>query len=260
MSRGFDGKACVMTGAGGGMGLAIACALRAEGCTVTAIDPKPEPPEFASAQGAPGRYVQGDATDEALVTLHRRQCLRCVRAPRLPCKRRRRRLVRPGRLHRRDGDGDLAPGDGDQPHRVRADGAPCRAVPPAHRRGRGDGPHRERGGPAQHGEHPGERAHRRLSGVEGRPLCPLALALHAARARGHPLEHDLPRRGADSDECASLRGRSQPRRRHDRAYAPWPPRDARGHRPRVLSSCLSDRASFITGIDLVVDGGIMAKL
>ena len=67
MSKGFAGKACVMTGAGGGMGLAIACALRAEGCAVTAIDLKPEPPEFASAEGAAGRYVQGDATDEELV-------------------------------------------------------------------------------------------------------------------------------------------------------------------------------------------------
>ena len=40
MSDGFAGKACVMTGAGGGMGLAIARALRAEGCAVTAIDPE----------------------------------------------------------------------------------------------------------------------------------------------------------------------------------------------------------------------------
>ena len=63
----FDGKVCIMTGAGGGMGLAIARALRAEGCAVTAVDPKPEPPEFAAGAGAAGRYVQGDATDEALV-------------------------------------------------------------------------------------------------------------------------------------------------------------------------------------------------
>ena len=51
MSDGFASKACVMTGAGGGMGLAIARALRAEGCAVTAIDPKPEPPEFAGGRG-----------------------------------------------------------------------------------------------------------------------------------------------------------------------------------------------------------------
>ena len=67
MSEEFAGKACVMTGAGGGMGLAIARVLRAEGCAVTAIDPKPEPPEFAEGDGAAGRYVEGDATDEALV-------------------------------------------------------------------------------------------------------------------------------------------------------------------------------------------------
>ena len=64
---GFAGKACVMTGAGGGMGLAIARALRAEGCAVTAIDPKPEPPEFAAGAGAAGSYVRGDASDEGLV-------------------------------------------------------------------------------------------------------------------------------------------------------------------------------------------------
>ena len=64
---GFAGKTCVMTGAGGGMGLAIARALRAEGCAVTAIDPKPEPPAFGEEAGAVGCYVQGDATDEALV-------------------------------------------------------------------------------------------------------------------------------------------------------------------------------------------------
>ena len=66
MSGEFAGKACVMTGAGGGMGLAIARALQAEGCAVTAMDPKPEPPDFAAGPGA-GCYVTGDATDEALV-------------------------------------------------------------------------------------------------------------------------------------------------------------------------------------------------
>ncbi len=62
----FAGRACVMTGAGGGMGLAIARALQAEGVAVTAIDPKPEPGDFACGPGA-ARYVVGDATDETLV-------------------------------------------------------------------------------------------------------------------------------------------------------------------------------------------------
>ena len=101
-----------MTGAGGGMGLAIACALRAEGCAVTAIDPKPEPPEFAEGDGAAGRYVRGDASDEALVA-------RTV-ADTFDVSGRLDYLVnaagvgwydRDG-LHCRDGNGDLAPGDG----------------------------------------------------------------------------------------------------------------------------------------------------
>ena len=34
---------------------------------MTAIDPKPEPPEFAAGAGAAGSYVRGDASDEGLV-------------------------------------------------------------------------------------------------------------------------------------------------------------------------------------------------
>jgi 3-oxoacyl-[acyl-carrier protein] reductase len=59
---GFAGKAAAVTGAGGGMGLAIARALIAEGAHVLALDMKPHP---AGLDGA--LYVQGDISDEGVV-------------------------------------------------------------------------------------------------------------------------------------------------------------------------------------------------
>ena len=43
MTKEFSGKNVIVTGAGGGQGLAIARALQEEGAEVTAIDVKPEP-------------------------------------------------------------------------------------------------------------------------------------------------------------------------------------------------------------------------
>jgi len=63
---GFAGKAAVVAGAGGGMGLNIANDLIAEGAHVALLDVKPKP---ADIRGGPGRsqYHQGDVTDEAFV-------------------------------------------------------------------------------------------------------------------------------------------------------------------------------------------------
>ena len=62
----FAGKAALVAGAGGGMGLAIANALIAEGCDTASLDVKERPTDIAAG---PGRhlYHQGDATDEAVV-------------------------------------------------------------------------------------------------------------------------------------------------------------------------------------------------
>lgn len=62
----FTGKTALVTGAGGGMGLAIARDLLARGANVTLIDQKPRP---EALDRAPGRalYCQGDLTDPDFV-------------------------------------------------------------------------------------------------------------------------------------------------------------------------------------------------
>lgn len=60
----FGNKAAVVTGAGGGMGEAIALALAKAGAAVTAIDVKPCPD---SLRGEQIHYVQGDLRDGAFV-------------------------------------------------------------------------------------------------------------------------------------------------------------------------------------------------
>lgn len=63
----FAGRTAFVTGAGGGMGLNIARDLLAEGANVLLIDLKPEP---AEAFPGPGRaiYCRGDVSDDAFVS------------------------------------------------------------------------------------------------------------------------------------------------------------------------------------------------
>jgi NAD(P)-dependent dehydrogenase (short-subunit alcohol dehydrogenase family) len=58
----FAGRTAVVTGAGGGMGLAIATGLLAAGATVVGIDLKPRPTALAGAG-----YEQGDVSDDDFV-------------------------------------------------------------------------------------------------------------------------------------------------------------------------------------------------
>jgi len=58
---GFQGRHAVVTGAGGGMGLQIARDLVAAGATVTGIDLKDRPDDF------PGAFAQGDVSDDGFV-------------------------------------------------------------------------------------------------------------------------------------------------------------------------------------------------
>ena len=64
---GFSDRVAVVTGAGGGMGKEIANMILNAGGSVIMIDLKPEPDDLA---GAPEQrlYAQGDLTDEAFVT------------------------------------------------------------------------------------------------------------------------------------------------------------------------------------------------
>ncbi|MHC8508531.1 MAG: SDR family NAD(P)-dependent oxidoreductase [Rhodospirillales bacterium] len=60
----FEGKTAVITGGAGGMGLQTALDLLAAGARVMALDIKPAPEALTAAGGA---YRQGDVSDEAFV-------------------------------------------------------------------------------------------------------------------------------------------------------------------------------------------------
>jgi 3-oxoacyl-[acyl-carrier protein] reductase len=66
----FGGRVAVVTGAGGGMGEAIALSLAKAGATVTAIDLKPCPSALAEFPSL--TYAQGDLRDQSFVeeTIH----------------------------------------------------------------------------------------------------------------------------------------------------------------------------------------------
>jgi NAD(P)-dependent dehydrogenase (short-subunit alcohol dehydrogenase family) len=63
----FAGKTAIVTGAAGGMGLAVARDLLEAGAQVTLIDVKEDPPELAELGDAQrrARYVRADLTDDA---------------------------------------------------------------------------------------------------------------------------------------------------------------------------------------------------
>lgn len=62
----FEGRTAVVAGGGGGMGLRVAEDLLAAGARVAVMDVKPEPKELAVA-GDAVRYHPGDVTDEGFV-------------------------------------------------------------------------------------------------------------------------------------------------------------------------------------------------
>jgi NAD(P)-dependent dehydrogenase (short-subunit alcohol dehydrogenase family) len=62
----FEGKTAIVAGGGGGMGLSVANDLVRAGAHVTVLDLKPAPEELETSPGT-STYVQGDVTDEAFV-------------------------------------------------------------------------------------------------------------------------------------------------------------------------------------------------
>ena len=259
MSDGFAGKACVMTGAGGGMGLAIACALRAAGCAVTAIDPKPEPPEFASGEGAPGRYVQGDATDEALVT--RTVAEAFDRSGRLDY------LVNAAGVGWIDRDGSIAEMEIAIWHRVMEINLTASALMARHAVPRLR--HTGAGGAMVHiASVVGLRNMENI--LENGPIDAYQASKAGLCALSRSLSMQLAPEGIRSNTIcpgAVLTPMSAPAYEADPSRADAmiarTPLGRLGMPEDIAHACLfllSDRASFITGIDLVVDGGIMAKL
>ena len=259
MSEGFAGKACVMTGAGGGMGLAIARMLRAEGCAVTAIDPKPEPAEFAAGEGATGRYVEGDATDEALVA-------RTV-AEAFDASARLDYLVNAAGVGWYDQDGSIADMEMAIWHRVMeinltASALMARhAVPCLRRTGAG-------GAMVHIASVVGLRNMENIL-VNG-PIDAYQASKAGLSALSRSLSMQLGPDGIRSNTIcpgAVLTPMTAPTYEADPSRADAmiarTPLGRLGLPEDIAHACLfllSDKASFITGIDLVVDGGIMAKL
>ena len=62
----FTGKTAIVTGAAGGMGLAVALGLLAEGASVALLDVKNAPPDIRPF-GARALFLKGDASDDAFV-------------------------------------------------------------------------------------------------------------------------------------------------------------------------------------------------
>ena len=256
---GFAGKACVMTGAGGGMGLAIAQGLRAEGCAVTAIDPKPEPPEFADGNGAAGRYVQGDATDEGLV--ERTVAEAFDGTGRLDY------LVNAAGVGWYDRDGSIVDMDMATWHRVMEINLTAaalmarHAVPCLRRTGSG-------GAMVHIASVVGLRNMENML-VDG-PIDAYQVSKAGMSALSRSLAMQLAPAGIRSNTIcpgAVLTPMTAPTYEAEPARADAmiarTPLGRLGMPQDIADACLfllSDKASFITGIDLVVDGGIMAKL
>lgn len=255
---GFAGKACMMTGAGGGMGLAIARALRAEGCAVTAIDPKPAPPEFADG-GADARYVQGDATDEALVERTASEAF--DGAGRLDY------LVNAAGVGWYDRDGSIADMEMAIWHRVMEINLTAAALMARHAM-----PRLQRTGAG------GAMVHiasvvglRNMENIlENGPIDAYQASKAGMSALSRSLAMQLAPAGIRSNTIcpgAVLTPMTAPTYEAEPARADAmiarTPLGRLGVPEDIAHACLfllSDKASFITGIDLVVDGGIMAKL
>lgn len=70
----FAGKTAVVTGAGSGMGRQVAVDLLAAGANVAMLDLKDEPPDYRPYAGR-ALYMQGDLTDEAYVAASLKRAL-----------------------------------------------------------------------------------------------------------------------------------------------------------------------------------------
>ena len=238
----FDGKTAVITGAAGGVGYETTTMLVAEGADVHIID-------LLGSAGIAGRAGPGKLSSGRRDGLgFRQQRFRWTEAVGLSCQRRRRAVVRQGRQRHRyrirylgQGDGRQSEVDGDDHEMRRADDAVARRL---------DRQYRVDPVPARR-----PRAAGRLPGLEGRGYRADQIHRHPVCARWHPRQF-----GA----CPAGPGR---RCRNAGTATPRPP-DAPPKRCRWAASgtaedianaivfLLSDKASWITGTELIVDGGV----
>ena len=245
----FANRNAFVTGAGGGMGLAIARGLLDEGCAVTGFDLKPRP-EIFDGRRAQATYVQGDLTDEALVG--RAIDGACARSGRLDC------LVNAAGVllfgeDRSAADIDLALWDRVMAVNLKSVVHTCRhAIPRMRQGGGGAMVHIAtiqclRGDPAPQDAYQASKA-----GVTALSKS-LAVQLAGDRIRSNvihpgPTLSPMQQRWLDDRQAAARVAGEIPL---GRLGAP----EDLAHAALFL---LSDEASFITGTELIVDGGLMA--
>jgi NAD(P)-dependent dehydrogenase (short-subunit alcohol dehydrogenase family) len=188
ISYDFTGRHGVVTGAGGGMGEAIAAALLAAGASVTALDLKPQPASLAG-HGARLNYQQGDLTDESFVTSRIAEAGHSLGPVDYLAN-------VAGCWFGRDKSAlemDLELWDQVFAINLKSFVLTARACVPLMRQTgarRRDGAFLDRAMDARR-----HHAARRLSGLQGGRLRPVEIAGDATRRRRYPLECDLPRHG-----------------------------------------------------------------
>lgn len=257
MSEDLQGRAAVMTGAGGGMGLQIARDLQAAGCNVRAIDLKPEPSDFAVGPGQ-AVYVEGDATDEALVKSTIRQAYDDW--GRLDY------VVNAAGVGWYETDTSIVEMDLDVWRRVLDINLNAAALVARHAV-----PYLKKTGPGAMVHIASVVGLRNMENIiEGGPMDAYQASKSALVGLSRSLAMQLAADGIRSNTIcpgAVLTPMIQPIYDADPArevaMAARTPLKRLGKPTDISNACLfllSDKASFITGIDLVVDGGLMAKL
>lgn len=257
MTGDLAGRTAFVTGAGGGMGLAIAQQLQAEGCRVTAIDLKPCPAGF-NTDPSFGEFVQGDATDEAIVSAAVNAAFE--HAGRLDY------LVNAAGVGWYDRDGSILDMDMSVWSRVIEINLTASALTARH------------AAPLMKKTGGGAMVHiasvvglRNMENIiEGGPLDAYQAAKAGLVALSKGLSMQLAKDWIRSNTIcpgAILTPMIAPIYDADpsraQAMIDRTPLPRLGLPEDVANACLfllSDKASFITGVDLVVDGGLMAKL
>ncbi|MGE0005746.1 MAG: SDR family NAD(P)-dependent oxidoreductase [Parvibaculaceae bacterium] len=242
----FSGKAAIVTGAGGGMGEAIALALAGAGAAVTAIDVKPCPDGLAAA-GSHVAYAQGDLRDGAFV--EKTVASAHARSGRLDCLANVAGVLWFGR-DRSLLDMDLAVWDDVMDINLKSMVLTSRAAAPFMRR---------TGGAMVHFS--------TIQWMRGdlKPQDAYQASKAAVSAVSRSLAMQLARDGIRSNcicpgpTLTPLQARwdTEELRREVADFVPLKRIGTAADMANAALFLLSDGASFITGIDLVVDGGVL---